>query len=403
MPRLKSLLVAAAILIGSVAVATFLVSLAPEPERQEPPSPVPFVQTAPVAVGFGAIPVFGAGTVRPSAEIAIAPQVGGRVVWVAPGFLSGGRVAAGQTLFRIEESDYVNRVREAEAELAARQVAFLEAQEEAEIARAEYGRYSGRQASDTPPEANALALHGPQLNAARTALVRAQAWVDDANLALSRTQVNAPFDGFVREESVDVGQLMTAGQAVGRLYAADAVEVVVPLSDAGAAVIPGLWALRAGDTERGVAARVFAEYGDGSYAWEGYADRAESSLDEQSRTIDVIVRVPDPFSSGVPTGSTIALDGSPPLLVGKFVEVESQGLEPERFFGVRRAALQPGNEIWTVRDDETVSIVPVRVLQRGDDEIFVTGALGDGWPAITGGIQFATNGMLVRTGSAPGQ
>lgn len=282
MPRLKSLLVAAAILIGSVAVATFLVSLAPEPERQEPPSPVPFVQTAPVAVGFGAIPVFGAGTVRPSAEIAIAPQVGGRVVWVAPGFLSGGRVAAGQTLFRIEESDYVNRVREAEAELAARQVAFLEAQEEAEIARAEYGRYSGRQASDTPPEANAL-------------------------------------------------------------------------------------------------------------------------LDEQSRTIDVIVRVPDPFSSGVPTGSAIALDGSPPLLVGKFVEVEIQGLEPERFFRVRRAALRPGNEIWTVRDDETVSIVPVRVLQRGDDEIFVTGALGDGWPAIAGGIQFATNGMLVRTGSAPGQ
>ena len=282
MPRLKSLLVAAAILIGSVAVATFLVSLAPEPERQEPPSPVPFVQTAPVAVGFGAIPVFGAGTVRPSAEIAIAPQVGGRVVWVAPGFLSGGRVAAGQTLFRIEESDYVNRVREAEAELAARQVAFLEAQEEAEIARAEYGRYSGRQASDTPPEANAL-------------------------------------------------------------------------------------------------------------------------LDEQSRTIDVIVRVPDPFSSGVPTGSTIALDGSPPLLVGKFVEVEIQGLEPERFFRVRRAALRPGNEIWTVRDDETVSIVPVRVLQRGDDEIFVTGALGDGWPAIAGGIQFATNGMLVRTGSAPEQ
>ena len=292
---------------------------------------------------------------------------------------------------------------DAEAELAARHVAFLEAQEEAEIARAEYGRYSGRQASDTPPEANALALHGPQLNAARTALVRAQAWVDDANLALCRTQVNAPFDGFVREESVDVGQLMTAGQAVGRLYAADAVEVVVPLSDAGAALIPGLWALRAGDTERGVAARVFAEYGDGSYAWEGYADRAESSLDEQSRTIDVIVRVPDPFSSGVPTGSTIALDGSPPLLVGKFVEVEIQGLEPERFFRVRRAALQPGNEIWTVRDDETVSIVPVRVLQRGDDEIFVTGALGDGWPAITGGIQFATNGMLVRTGSAPGQ
>ena len=44
----------------------------------------------------------------------------------------------------------------------------------------------------------------------------------------------------------------------------------------------------------------------------------------------------------------------------------------------------------------------MRTLQRGDDEVYVTGALEDGQAAITTGIQFATNGMLVRTGDAPG-
>ena len=92
MSRIRSLIVAAAIIAVSVGLAAFLVSLAPEPARTEPPPPVPFAQTGLVKAGAGPIPVFGAGTVRPSAEIAITPQVGGKVVWVHPGFRSGGRV-----------------------------------------------------------------------------------------------------------------------------------------------------------------------------------------------------------------------------------------------------------------------------------------------------------------------
>ena len=403
MRSIRSVLIALGIVAGSVAVAVFLVSLAPEPERLDPPSQLPFVTTAAVAAGSGPIPVFGAGTVRPSAEVAITPQVGGRVVWVDPAFQSGGRFDAGQTLFRIEEEDYVVRLREAEATLADRQVAFLEAREEAAIARAEYERYAEREPGSIPlSEASPLALREPQLNAARAALDRDEARVAEANLAVARTRVNAPFNGYVRDESVDVGQFVAPGQPVGRLFAADAVEVVAPLSDANAALIPGLWDQRAGDAGQRIAARVIAEYGDIRYAWDGYVDRAEASLDEQSRTIDVIVRVPDPFTAGTPAGVTTALDGTPPLLVGKFVDVEIQGLAPQSYFRVRRAALQPGNEVWAVDDNGAVTIVPVRTLQRGDDEVYVTGALRDGLAVITGGIQFATDGMLVRTGAAPG-
>ena len=137
MGRRTGYLIAAAIVIGAVVLATFLVSLAPEPERREPPSQIPYVETARIVAGSGSIPVYGAGTVRPSAEIDVAPQVGGRIVWVDPGFVSGGRVAAGQTLFRIEEADYRYRVQEAEAAVADRRVAFLEAQEDAAIAQSE--------------------------------------------------------------------------------------------------------------------------------------------------------------------------------------------------------------------------------------------------------------------------
>ena len=387
-------LIAVAVIAGAVGVATLLVSLAPAPDTHEPPSQIPYVNTAHIVAGIGPIPVRGAGTVRPSAEVDIAPQVGGRVVWVDAGFASGRHVDAGQTLFRLEEADYEFRVREAQASLAARQVALLEAREDAAIAQAEYERYAGRQPDNAPPEPSPLTLHIPQLKAAEAALAREEAVLAQAKLALSRTRVTAPFDGVVHDESVDVGQLVTPGQSVGRLFSSDAVEVVVSLSDADAALIPRLWQPQ-GEEPR--VAVVFAEYGEVVHAWRGYVDRADASLDADTRTIDVIVHVPDPFEPGTAEASAASPD-APPLLVGKFVEVAIEGVVPAGYFKVRRAALQPGNEIWTVREDGTVRVVGVRVLQRIDDDVYVTGELEDGQPAITGGIRFATDGMAVRAG-----
>ena len=399
LPR-SSLGRAGAIVGVSVAVAALLISLAPEPTRREPPPQIPFAQTDLISSGSGPIPVYGAGTVRPSAEIDIAPQVSGRVVWVDPEFRSGGRVEAGQPIFRIEEADYLYRVQEAEANLAARRVALLEEQERAEIARTQYDLYSaGRGDSASMAGTNPLALREPQLNAALAALKRDESRLADANLALSRTHVVAPFEGFVREKSVDVGQVVSAGQRVGRLFASDAVEVVVPLSDSDAALIPGLWDLEARD-DQPRAARVVAEYGGGIYSWDGYVDRAEAFLDSQTRTVDVIVHVPDPYSAGVADGSTVGVSDAPPLLVGQFVEVQIDGLETDGYFRVPRASLRPGNEVWMVRDD-VVSIVAVQVLQRADDEAFVTGPLEHGLAVITGGIQFATEGMRVQTATDP--
>ena len=398
MSRLTSFLVAGGILGVSVALAALLISLAPQPTRTEQPPQVPFVQTDPVAAGSGPIPVFGSGTVRPSEEIDVVSQVGGRITWVDPGFLSGGRIAAGDTLFRVEEVDYQYRVQEAEASLAASQLALLQEEEQASIARAQHDLYTARKGDESSENsANPLALREPQLKAAQAALVRDEARLAEANLALSRTHITAPFDGFVQEESVDVGRIVAAGQPVARIFASDAVEIVVPLSDSDVALIPGLWSLSAGDGNRSVGARVIARYGEASYAWTGYVDRGETTLDPQTRTIDVIVRVPYPFRAGRLMDGTARPGGSPPLLVGKYVEVEINGLERDDYYLVPRAALQTGNEVWIVRDGGTVHIVPVQVLQRTGDRAYVTGDLEDGQSAVTGGIRFTTEGMRVQT------
>ena len=402
MSRLRNRLTVVGILGGAAVLATLMVVLRPAPPVREPPSRVPFVTTAEANEVSGAIPVNSAGTVRPRAEIDVIAQVSGQVASVAPTFQSGGKVSEGQTLFRIDDADYLNRVQQARANVAAQQVALLQAEEEARIARAEYEGFVRRRAGDPPGEASPLTLKQPQLEAARAALARDSATLADAELALSRTEVRAPFSGVVRTDMVDPGQFVAAGQGVGRLYADDAVEVVVPLSDADAALIPDLWTLEAGDGDRSVQARVFSEYGGASYSWSGYLDRAEAAVDVQTRTIDVVVRIPDPFAGGRATadeyGSEVD-DGrrGPPLLVGQFVEVLIDGTAPGRYFTVPRAALRTGNEVWALRPDSSVTIVPVNILQRTDRLVYVTGALEDGQAVVLSGIQFATEGMVVRS------
>ena len=398
MTNRRRLLTIAGIMIGAIVVARVMIMLRPEPPRRppEPESPIVFVET--VVAGSGPILVFGSGTVRPHWEIDIAPELGGKIVAVSPNLQSGGHVSAGEVLVRIDPADYENRVQQAEADVATQRVALLQAEEEADIARTEYEQFRARESrrgnGAAPP--SPLVLREPQLQAARAALARAEAQLHDAELVLSRTAVTSPFDGRVRIEVADVGRVVAPGQSLGQIYASDAVEVVVPVSDDDAALIPNLWSLQAGDDDRSIPATVTIEYGARRFLWEGYVDRAETALDEQSRTIDVVVRVPDPFSQGQAVEGDSETGVAPPLLVGQFAQVAIDGLELAEYFILPRRALRLGDEVWAIAVDGRVRIVAVDVLQETDELLYVIGDFTDGQQVIVAGISVATNGMEVR-------
>ena len=179
-------LLAAGILFGFIAIAVALVMLRPEPPRTEPPSRIPEVQTEAARTVNGPLTVRGSGTVRPRAEVALAPQVGGRVVWQSTNLVRGGLVRADEVLIRIEAADYENAVRQAEAVVAESRVALLQAEEEARIAQDEFRRFAEREGVSMD-SASPLTLREPQLQAAQAALTRADAQLADARLALART------------------------------------------------------------------------------------------------------------------------------------------------------------------------------------------------------------------------
>ncbi len=390
LPGFLRRLVQGTIIIG-VGVLGFalLFGMRAEPAEVEPPRVIPTVSTVPARVTQGAIKVRGGGTVRPSAEVTIASQVGGRVVWTSPALVSGGRFLENEPLLRIDPADYENAVEAAEADVAQREVALLEAEENARLALDEWRRLAARENLDpTPP--NALVTRQPQLDAAAAALRSAGARLEDARLALERTWIRAPFNGIVREETVDLGQFVAAGQTVGRLYATDAVEIVVPLSDNEAALIERLWSARAGDAATRIPVAITSEYGGIEYAWSGYVDRAESALDEQTRTVDVVVTVPEPFAA--PEDDT----RRPPLLLGSYATVDIEGASFEEYAVVPAGAVRDGDVLWTVENDTLLVMTPVEPIQEVDDEAMVLGSIADGTPVIVSMLLFVTEGMTVR-------
>ena len=397
MSRLTGYVLSAALLAGAAAAAGVLIAQRPEPAPRELAARIPVALTDAVAAGSGPIVVHATGTVRPSAQVDVAAAVSGQVVWVDPAFRTGGRVSRDQVLFRLDDSDHRHRVERARADVTVQRVELLKVEEEAQVAREQFERFR-RGAGEAPADAGPLALWEPQIEAARAVLDRERAALAEAELGLARTEVRAPLAGIVHAESVEAGQFVTAGRTVGQLHALDAVEVVVQIPDADAALLPDLWDLRPGVADRRVPARVLAGYGGRRHAWPGYVDSVQPARDERTRNLDAVVRVPAPLSGGA------AVEGggaSPPLMPGQFVDVELQGVTPERYFRVRRAALRPGGEVWAVRGG-ALAILPVRVLQRHGDDVYVTGALTAGEPVVVGGIEFATEGMAVRTAAAAG-
>ncbi|MBT8479778.1 MAG: efflux RND transporter periplasmic adaptor subunit, partial [Gemmatimonadetes bacterium] len=251
-----------------------------------------------------------------------------------------------------------------------------------------------REGLDAPDSASlsSLIFREPQLQAARANLRSAEAQLADARLALGRTRITAPFDGLVRAKSVDIGQYVAPGQNLGSLYDTDEVEIVVPLTDAEASLVDGIWEAGAGDEATRIPATVSASFGSRDYEWPAYVDRAEGALNEETRTVDVVVRVPDPFV-------TDDAGRRPPLLLGTYASVDIQGAAREAYVVLPRMALRDGDVVYVVEQDTLLVLRPAELLQAIGAEVFVSADIAPGEPVVVSPMNIVTDSMAVEVAS----
>ncbi len=414
------------VLFGAIAIAVILFMLRPEPEEQEEVIGIPLVETAQYEVSSGAIEIHASGTVQPREEVALGTEVSGKLTYVNPSFREGSSISAGALLFRIDQSDYTNRVRSASADVAAQDVALLQAREEAAIAEAELRQFADRESTRTglnrsidsddyaarilppaemnegarpaqtsdPAEPNILATREPQLRSAEAARERAAAQLEDAQLALSRTEVRAPFSGVVRSESASIGTLVQPGQSMGSIVSTESFEVRISLSESEANLMPALFA----PGRARVPAQIILDYGESSFGWPAFVDRVDPILDPETRTIAVFLRVPNPMRPGERlTEAAEDAPPGPPLLLGSFVSANITGVLDQKFAVIPIDALRTGNNVWVLSQGK-LRVVHVQVIQRTDSFAYVSSPdLGAAGNVVVSSLSAPVDGMELRT------
>ncbi len=391
-------LLPAAILAAGVAAFLLLTSLRTQPPRVEPVVQDPLVETVQAPPSRVRVVVRAQGTVRPDREIDLVPQVGGRIVWISEQMEAGGFFAAGQVLARIDPEDFQLAVDQAEAEVARALYQLEIARGEAEVAREEWERLEVG-----GPEPSPLALHIPQVRLAEAALKAAQARLREARLRLERTHLRAPFAGRVRSTDLDLGQYVTPGRAVARLYGIERAEIPVPVPDEELAWID-IPSPRPASPHQALAAAapppelpqgeggpgqvlLRARHAGRDHTWKGRVVRTEGQVDPRSRMVNLVVEVDDPYR---PWGAATV-----PLMVGLFVDVEIQGRPLSGVRTIPRRALHAGDVVWLAVDGR-LRVQPVEAVRVGREEALVRFDAEPGVPVITSQLKGVTDGMAVR-------
>ncbi|MEH6559371.1 MAG: efflux RND transporter periplasmic adaptor subunit [Oceanicoccus sp.] len=316
------------------------------------------------------------GSVMPSTESRLIPEVSGRITWMSPNLVAGGYFTEGQLLARVDDVDYRNSLERAKATLE-------RAEAEEQHARFEYQRLESlaeRKLTSRSQLENSLRAQRVASADLRDALAN----YEQAQEGLDRTQILAPFTGLVRSEAVDIGQFISRGSAIATLYASGQVEVRLPIADRQLAFL-NLPPTMRGELPEGQRPKVklTTEYAGRQLVWQGEIVRTEAEIDVSSRMVQLVARVPN-------------IDEQTPLTVGLFVDAEIEGLLAENIVTLPRSALRNNGQVLIVDADNKLHFRTIEQLRLYQDNVLVKSGLNRGERVCLSPLQTAIDGMTVN-------
>jgi RND family efflux transporter MFP subunit len=405
------------VLLAAIMIAAVLVILRPKAERRVPIETGRLVEVFSAKAERVQMFVEAYGTVGPREALKLVAEVRGQVVIINPTFKEGGFVKAGTRLIQIDPRTYeleVQRrsvqIKQAQAEIKRLEQEVLNLQARIKIAKLdvslaknEYFRLQklidkkviSQSTLDKTEQQylaslerlqaleNQMALTGPQREQLLAQRDLAKVLHQEAKLDLERSGLTAPFDGWVLEKAVEVGQHVNIGQNLGRIYSAGQldIEVRIPVKDF-------KWFPAALDQDEIAEADVIFENTGAQRTWKGRVSRIKAQMDDRTRTLPVVVEV-DEASIAQQNQSSLR------LRPGMFVSVRIKGKEVEQAFVLPRHVVYPGDLVYTVKDDR-LKIKSVNILRTYKESVIVNEGLSEGEQIIKTPLSAATDGMMVR-------
>jgi RND family efflux transporter MFP subunit len=319
----------------------------------------PLVDVIRPASSSGQLAITSTGSVAVRSYVTLTTQVSGRVIATSGELRNGGRFSAGETLVTLEQLDFALALDQVQADVTSAQASLRLSQAEASVDISSYQRLNP--GKNVPP----LIAKEPQIAQAMAQLQSATARRDIAQVNFERSVYSLPFSGVVVESSADEGQILNAGQSFGRVYALDAVEIVISLAPQELATI-------------GPIAEQIAKITADGVTFEGRIDRIAAERNSRTQFSQVFLTANNKQS----------------LTPGTFVTVKLSGPTIDSIFMLPETALQIGKTFWIVKN-EAIQSVSAKILGSNNGEYLVEAfEFGDG--IVIGNVPGAREGMPIR-------
>jgi len=320
------------------------------------------------------------GTVMPSRTLSLRPEVSGRLTEVDAHFVPGGVFKAGASIARIDQRDYEHALRQAEATLENARFNLELEEGRGRVAKRDWELLGDEIEGDE--SGSRMALRSPHLAEKQAALQSARSRVEQAQLAIDRTVITAPFNAMVIEESAELGQIVSPNTSLGTLIGTDEfwVEIGVPLEDI------ATLAIRDGIQRPAVVS--IATGGGNTVEYNGVVSGLTGSVDSAGRLARVLIRVPKPLEQ--------AVDRSVPLLLKSYVQVRVQGPSVSGVRLLPRSVIREGNRVWIVGPDGRLVIRNIEVVGGMAESVLARVDLLAGELIISSPIPAVAPGMLVQ-------
>lgn len=399
---LKALALAAALAAGYY---YFFLRAEPEPTRgpgyggyaATPAS----VRVAPVEQGAFEVRASFVGTLRAAAFAELYARTSGQIVEMNVNI--GEPVRRGQVLARIDPVEALEQVereraalRVAEATVAQRLAALKVAETTDDRVSALYQQQLVSQQDQESARAELLSAQAT-LAMSEASVEVARANLAAAQVALEKTAITAPFDGFIGKRYLDLGAFAAANRPVFSVVDLSTIRTTISLVEKDA-----------GQIALGQGALVETE-AFGGEAFTGRVARIAPVFDPETHTVEAEVEVPNPdgrLKPGMFATVAITFRTEPTaLLVPRAAVLEGQ--REQAVFVTEETPADPGAPGDGGEPALTARRVPVRRLgdstREGDDRVAVEGQLAAGDAVITLGQERLRDGAPVRVTDSPGE
>ena len=386
------------VLAGAIFLAKYLIGSGPEPKKK------PFVENSPVVEIMTLKPqdytvtITASGIVKAGTQTNLVSEVTGRIINISDSFKAGNYFNKNKILLTIDKENYENALSIVKGDVAASRATLNQLKEEEKSTKRSYQlarknlslgkkevtrlrglwakRLIARSALDIEEQkTNQLQQKLEDLQG-RLNTFKSRKQATDAKISatlarekqerlnLSRTIITAPYTGRVLEKNVDVGQFVSTGTSLGKIYATNYVEVDLPLSLNRYELLNLPEAFKNKSIDEKLYPSVIFKNPNSSQQneWKGRIVRSSAALDANSRQITVIARVDNPFDAKEGVIS--------PLRIGQYIEAQIKGKTFNNVYILPTVAVRQNKEILLL-DDGKIHVVPVNTLWNTQTETIV--------------------------------